>query len=396
MKKQHYLFLIVGLVLLLLGSVTGLFLFNLTSLKQLPSSAEEVKMWEADPRPLQSEKDALKKVMAINKKNKDVDLTGLEMVVIPGLRGAWSINHETKKPAFGNDWVPQGLTQSNDFYYISVYDGDHQLNSLIFQVDKKTKKYVKTLILNSKAHVGGITYDNTHERLIYSDDTNESGGFGYISKEEIDNYQAEKRQQPISSERIEWRLAVRTSAITLYKNQMVVAKYGKDENDRSIISIPLDEEGLFKAITSEDIDKLAQSFVNMSEKEIEKNFISTLIAQGKISSFQKGWNRMQGITISKSGITIISQSNGLAPGKLLVQKRTPDPAKWDKENFNYDFSGPKTLDVPMAVEEVTINEEENKLGMIFESGAKKYRESKKNLFFPKYLDRILIYPLEIY
>lgn len=75
----------------------------------------DVKKWQADPHPLQTEADTfgqLKKVVKdqdgktlINKKNRHQ----IKTTVIPGLRGAWSINFKTKKAAFGTDWVPQGI-----------------------------------------------------------------------------------------------------------------------------------------------------------------------------------------------------------------------------------------------------------------------------------------------
>ena len=49
---------------------------------------------------------------------------------------------------------------------MSLYDGNHKLNSIIVQVNKHNAKYNKTLILGSKSHVDGITYDIDHQRLL--------------------------------------------------------------------------------------------------------------------------------------------------------------------------------------------------------------------------------------
>ena len=245
MKRRRLLLLGIGVCFLVGLVLVGMYGKNKHSYELLIDQATEVPKWEADPRPLQSEAVVIGQLKKLNRNrdNKDVNLTAAKFVVIPGLRGAWSVNHKTKKVAFGTGWVPQGLTQSQDHYYVSAYDGNHQLNSLIFQIDKQSKKYVKTLILDSKAHVGGITYDDIHKRLIYSDDTSQVAGFGFIDQAVIDDYQASVVKKPIASQKQVWKIGARTSAITTYQNQLIVAKYGFHANERSIVSIPLSEAG---------------------------------------------------------------------------------------------------------------------------------------------------------
>lgn len=397
MKRKRVVLIVVGMFVLVGVVLTGMYVKNKQGYESLIDKASEVPKWEADPRPLQSEKVVLKKLKKLNRKNnnKDVSLTDGKLIVIPGLRGAWSINHKTKKAAFGTGWVPQGLTQSKDHYYVSAYDGERRLNSVIFQIDKHSKKYVKTLILSSKAHVGGITYDDEHQRLIYSDDTNQVAGFGYIDQAVIDEYQASVLKKPIESQKKEWKIGLRTSAITTYQNQLVVAKYGFNFNERSIVTIPLNQAGYPPKITDRGSQLLADAIGTADKKELEKVFIEALLEEGYISSFNHGWDRMQGISLSKSGMMIVSQSNGLKPGKLLIRYRVPDLKNWQKSNITKDFTGPDAVTIPRSVEEVSINDEETELAMIFESGAKKYREAPSVLLPGNYMDRILVLPMEI-
>ncbi|MEQ2876468.1 hypothetical protein [Enterococcus asini] len=397
MKRKRVVLIVVGMFVLVGVVLTGMYVKNKQGYESLIDKASEVPKWEADPRPLQSEKVVLKKLKKLNRKNnnKDVSLTDGKLIVIPGLRGAWSINHKTKKAAFGTGWVPQGLTQSKDHYYVSAYDGEHRLNSVIFQIDKQSKKYVKTLILSSKAHVGGITYEDEHQRLIYSDDTNQVAGFGYIDQAVIDEYQASVLKKPIESQKKEWKIGLRTSAITTYQNQLVVAKYGFHPNERSIVTIPLNQAGYPPKITDRGSQLLADAIGTADKKELEKVFIEALLEEGYISSFNHGWDRMQGISLSKSGMMIVSQSNGLKPGKLLIRYRVPDLKNWRKSNVTKDFTGPDAVTIPRSVEEVSINDEETELAMIFESGAKKYREAPSVLLPGNYMDRILVLPMEI-
>ena len=395
--KKRVILSVFGLVLLLGLGLVFLTIKNNYTYQNLIATPSQVPKWEADVRPLQSEKQVKGQLQKLNQKNagKEVSLTDSKFVVIPGLRGAWSIDPKNDEAAFGTDWVPQGLTQSADDYYVSVYDGDHHLNSLIFQIDKKSKKYVKTLILNSKAHVGGITYDDDHQRLIYSDDTDKMAGFGYLDQARIDAYQASQQQAPIKSEKINWQIGIRTSAITMYQQQLIVAKYGFHQNDRSIVSIPLNKAGFPPTISDQGSEMLAKVVDTADKKTLEKVFIESLIKSGYISSFNHGWDRMQGISLSKSGIMIVSQSNGRRQGKLLIRYRMPDPSRWEKMNLTSIAKGPATVAIPRAVEEVSINREGTELAMIFESGAKKYRKNKYPFLPPDYMDRILILPMQV-
>lgn len=364
----------------------------------LIATQDEVPKWEADTRPLQAESKAIAQIKKINQKNdKDVvSLAKMETMIIPGLRGGWSINHQTKKSAFGVDWVPQGLTQSEEYYYISAYDGKHKLNSVIYQMNKQTKSYVKTLILPSTAHVGGITYDDEHKHLLYSDDTHGYAGFGCITEAEIDDYQASGRKAPVKMKKIDWKLGTRTSAITLFENELIVAKYGRKENERSIVTLPLDQDGLPKAIESIDYQELGRQMAKIrSSDSDEDKFIEVLIQNKFITSLNEGWDRMQGISIASSGLTVLSQSNGQDPGKLWIRFRIPEPKSWKQVKFVSPSTGAKIVKVPHAVEEVSIDSNESHLSIIFESGAKKYREKGFFLRRPTVMDRIMILPIYI-
>ena len=357
---------VIGIVALGFG---GWALIDHYQYSQLVDQPSDVKKWEADPRPLQSKSAAIKQIKAIGQSDplEKRAATDAKLVVIPGLRGAWSINAKTKKAGFGNNWVPQGVTQSKDAIYMSLYDGNHKLNSIIVQVNKHNAKYNKTLILRSKSHVGGITYDIDHQRLLWSDDAAQTTGAGisYVSQREIDAYSAKATQQPIKSTRIELHLARRTSAIALYNNQLVFVKYGQNKKNRSILALPLNANGLPAPIT-------------MKQKKV-------------INSSNNGWDRLQGIAVAKSGLTLLSQSNGSAPGKIWI--RVPGNKSWTKLDFTAPKSGSKIINVPNSVEEISLDPSEKHISMIFESGAKAYREAGSFMHRPSYMDRVIILPV---
>lgn len=356
---------VIGIVALGFG---GWALIDHYQYSQLVDQPSDVKKWEADPRPLQSKSAAIKQIKAIRQSNplEKRAATNAKLVVIPGLRGAWSINAKTKKAGFGNNWVPQGFTQSKDAIYMSLYDNNHKLNSIIVQVNKHNAKYNKTLILRSKSHVGGITYDIDHQRLLLSDDAQTKGaGISYVSQREIDAYSAKATQQPIKSTQIELHLAGPTSAITLYNNQLVFVKYGQNKKNRSILALPLNANGLPAPIT-------------MKQKKV-------------INSSNKGWDRLQGIAVAKSGLTLLSQSNGSAPGKIWIL--VPGNKSWTKLDFTAPKSGSKIINVPNSVEDISLDPSEKHISMIFESGAKAYREAGTFMHRPSYMDRVIILPV---
>ena len=357
---------VIGIVALGFG---GWALIDHYQYSQLVDKPSDVKKWEADPRPLQSKSAAIKQIKAIGQSDplEKRAATNAKLVVIPGLRGAWSINAKTKKAGFGNNWVPQGVTQSKDAIYMSLYDGNHKLNSIIVQVNKHNAKYNKTLILRSKSHVGGITYDIDHQRLLWSDDAAQTTGAGisYVSQREIDAYSAKATQQPIKSTQIELHLARPTSAIALYNNQLVFVKYGQNKKNRSILALPLNANGLPSPIT-------------MKQKKV-------------INSSNNGWDRLQGIAIAKSGLTLLSQSNGSAPGKIWIL--VPGNKSWTKLDFTAPKSGSKIINVPNSVEDISLDPSEKHISMIFESGAKAYREAGTFMHRPSYMDRVIILPV---
>ena len=390
-----------GLIVLIVVGIGGWWLYDHFHYQQLVDQPADVKKWEADPRPLQSEQTAVKRIKEIPQSAQlgNRIAKGTKLVVIPGLRGAWSINAKTKRAGFGTNWVPQGVTQSKDSLFVSLYDGDHKLNSLILEINKKTGRYRKSFILKSKAHVGGITYDREKKRLLWSDDNSKLGGAGisYASQRALDAYQAQVEKAPLESTRIPLHLANRTSAITLYDHQLVFVKYGKNAINRSLIALPVNDDNLPAAITEAQFNRLIRDLIPQLEgKNDTQSFqiISKKLMDDKIiNSVNAGWDRIQGIAIAKTGLTFVSQSNGAKPGKIWI--RIPLDKSWSKLTFATPKSGDKIINVPNSVEEISLNADDSQLALIFESGAKAYREEGSFWKRPHYMDRIMLLPISV-
>lgn len=70
--------------------------------------------------------------------------------------------------------VPQGTCVIDRYLLVSAYDHSGNNNSVIYIKDKNSQKYLTTILLDFKSHVGSITYDN-QQKILYIADTDHRG-----------------------------------------------------------------------------------------------------------------------------------------------------------------------------------------------------------------------------
>lgn len=358
--------------------------------------ASEVKKWSADQHALLSNQ-AFKQLLTKyqHQKSTGVMPKAFKTIIIPGLHGAWSINHQTKQATFGSNWVPQGLTENDDSYFISAYDGNHRLNSLIFIVDKQTGKYQKSIILSRKAHVGGLAYDRDHQLLWISDDTHQSAQVLALRLATINRYQAAKVHQPIKADQIaplKW--ASRTSGLSYFKNNLLIVKYGNNINNRSVVDFEVNHQtGFIKPATMRTPRVSAQEAAKMNRAQ----FITMLKNQGLIKSYSPGYNRMQGLAVlptkdQKSVFTLYTQSNGDQSSHLIINrsyfKNDFDFSHISKRNNQYKKLA--SIAIPPSAEQVSANASTHSISLLFEGGAREYRKYRLGLLQTPFSDRILV------
>ena len=58
--------------------------------------------------------------------------------------------------------IPQGITVAGDYMLVSAYDGSKTTESVIFVINRKTKKLCTTVVMPYASHLGGIAYDGTN------------------------------------------------------------------------------------------------------------------------------------------------------------------------------------------------------------------------------------------
>ncbi|CAH1855207.1 hypothetical protein [Convivina intestini] len=388
MKRKNWDCVIyVGIVVLLFcGTALSISHVNRTDkYKKMIVAAKDVPMWQADTQPLVSENEFKHNFIEANHQGKlatQLSPDDLSGIVLPGLRGAWSVDHRSRKASFGNNWVPQGITQNNQYIFVSLYDGDHQRNSLIMVIDKASQKYVKSLILDSKSHVGGLAYDPQYQRLWWSNDGTQFAGLSYTDVTNIKQYQPTKDRPILKSERIAIPWASRTSGIAYHNHEMFIVKYGLNAATRTIAVMPFDANtGL-----PTDNQRVEVVYQGTSFKE----YVETLFKEKKISALASGFDRMQGLAITKSNLALITQSNGDDNSVLMVVQ--PNGQTGDKFDYRDDVKDAKKVQVPSSVEQVSLDNTSQDVSLIFESGAKMYREQGQH---PKIIDRIVTIPSQI-
>lgn len=64
--------------------------------------------------------------------------------------------------------VPQSITFAGKYLLISAYDYNKAQESVIYVMDKKTKKYLTTVVMPHTGHMGGIAYDGQNIWYTYS------------------------------------------------------------------------------------------------------------------------------------------------------------------------------------------------------------------------------------
>ncbi|KQY73811.1 hypothetical protein ASD13_16980 [Microbacterium sp. Root1433D1] len=112
-----------------------------------------------------------------------------DAITVPGLYGAHGLakidgGFELER---SDTFTPQGLAVSDEFVFISAYDHEHELNSVIFVLDFDGN-FVKTIALDNKAHVGGIGYDREREVLWVGDKRSGHAVISGVEQEVLDQY----------------------------------------------------------------------------------------------------------------------------------------------------------------------------------------------------------------
>jgi hypothetical protein len=85
--------------------------------------------------------------------------------IYPGLANTRSWDSNANSALMSQSMVPQGLALSDDWVFASAYDGNHDVNSVLYLIDRATGELARTVVLVGQPHAGGVAWDEDHGRV---------------------------------------------------------------------------------------------------------------------------------------------------------------------------------------------------------------------------------------
>ena len=236
--------------------------------------------------------------------------------------------------------TPQGLVVTDNYIYVSAYCYTHEHNSVIYQIDRKTNKFIKTIVLPDTSHVGGLAYDTQNKVLwIATKKYNTSkkdttlSTVSCITQDVIDNYDFKTIKQPIRYNETFQTAFTNTSFMTYYNGYLYTGLFSKDENNSSLTAKL----------------KILENGTTLETEPINYYYIPSYV---------------QGMAFLDNKI-LFSRSFGYKPSEIIV---------YDYSEDRIDYVNTEPLKVittyPMLEQVYPYNDE---LYMIFESTAYAYR-----------------------
>ena len=96
----------------------------------------------------------------------------------------------TKKYDTTAAMTPQGIAVVSKYILLTAYDGNHTHASVIYVLDKKSGKYIKTIQVSGRPHLGGIAYDPVAKNIWVTSKMGKSSALASFSLKEMKAYKA--------------------------------------------------------------------------------------------------------------------------------------------------------------------------------------------------------------
>lgn len=111
------------------------------------------------------------------------------MITIPGLEATRTMTeNQGGKIEMCTSMTPQGLAIARDYILVSAYCHTHKHNSVVYVLDKNTHKYLKTIVLKDKDHVGGLAFDKEHQMIWVSTSHDDRAAASAFSLQNLEVY----------------------------------------------------------------------------------------------------------------------------------------------------------------------------------------------------------------
>lgn len=155
------------------------------------------------------------------------------------------IVNNIKLPLEDNE-VPQGICRVNNTILVSCYMDNHE-QSRVLMLDLDGSR-TKTIILNNKAHVGGISYDQKHNLIFICDTKGKISSYPY--HEFINENYIHQKKYDVSANSLGGDLLIEDgnlvcSYLTCYDQKLYVGSFNKTKNGLiKVYDILRKEEGI--------------------------------------------------------------------------------------------------------------------------------------------------------
>lgn len=330
------------------GIIVLLCLFSLFSVKAEAAhqglTIEQQKEWlERYPRFYQA---------AFSDKKENTDFG---MYKIPGLYEAKSLNLVTNGIANSRTMTPQGIAVTENYLLISAYSHDH---SVIYLLDRQTHRFIKTVVLPGRPHLGGITYDPKHKR-VWVTTGGPLAGLASIDLKELEDYQLKKDSVISYHQQLALKEVSHASALTYTSGVLVVGYFTLNEYGR-MATYRLNDQGELTIASHEKLSSFDQG------ERVHSGVTPVPASQfARSLGSWKTLDMIQGLTFYQDYL-LMSQSWGPdRPGKIYF-------FNLDKVDKFFSFKDAEfSIDTPPYVEQITAVDDQ--LYTLFEGGAWPYR-----------------------
>ena len=271
--------------------------------------------------------------------------------VIPGLRATRTLTGNTAhRSSICTSMTPQGIAVTKKYLLISAYCKTKEHNSVLYLLDKTTHQFKKEVVLGTKAHVGGLAYDDLHEQLWVATHRNGVASVSCVSLKKVLQYSYPKRKRPLFFDSVYPIYTLkRSSFLTYYENALYVGYFCETKDDSLVQKFDIKKDGSLKLERESSI----------SDQEGEGRDKDTV----QVSDTWIIPYRIQGMLIH-NGMVFFSQSGGCRDSRLVI--------------FTYDEHGKEykqrdefmELKMPPQLEQ--INGFGTDLYMVFESAVYAY------------------------
>lgn len=239
------------------------------------------------------------------------------------------------------DMTPQGLSFVEDYVVISAYSKSHKYNSVLWLLDKKSGKFIKTIVLPTTSHVGGMAYDPDHQRLwVTTTDDESASQISALSLKGIESDNFAKSEKAINFDHQRNLEGVdKSSYMAYYKGSLFVGYFDKEDMGH-LGYFELNDKGF--PVKDGDMGYQATGVYDTPEQ-------------------------VQGLVVLEDKV-IFSQSYASKDSKLLTFKN-PGLDKWS--SFEEGEDQISELVTPPYMQQIVA--EDDNLYLLFESSATKYR-----------------------